>query len=76
MNACSFSQLLPFVNRQLDLEGYLKVCDHLKSCDICRDAVHQLSQDRDESAYINRTHGRKPSLVRDPINAGQRPLGA
>ena len=76
MNVCSFSRLLQFVDRQLDLEGFLKACDHLKSCDICRDAVQQLSHDRDESAYINRTHDGRPSLVQDPVNAGRRPLGA
>jgi hypothetical protein len=54
MKAWSFSRLLQFVNRQLDLDSYMKVCDHLKCCDICHDAVCQLLRDRDESSFIYR----------------------
>jgi predicted anti-sigma-YlaC factor YlaD len=52
MSACSFRRLLQFINKQLDLDGELKVYDHLDRCDICRDAVYQLSRDRDEAFFI------------------------
>jgi hypothetical protein len=46
MNACSFEQLLQFLNKQLDLDGQLEIYNHLGRCVICRDAVYQLSRDR------------------------------
>jgi hypothetical protein len=52
MGACSFGRLLQFVDKQLNLDGELKVYDHLDRCDICRDAVYRLSRDRDEGFFI------------------------
>ncbi len=49
MDECSFEQLFRFVNKQLDLNGLLEVYAHLDRCDICRDAVCQLAQDRNEA---------------------------
>ena len=62
MSACSFDRLLQFVNRQLDLDGQLEVYEHLDRCDICRDAVYQLSRD-----FIYRPHRVKPSVFQHPI---------
>ena len=45
MSACNFEHLLQFVNNQLDLDKRLEIYNHLDGCDICRDAVHQLSRD-------------------------------
>jgi hypothetical protein len=69
MSPCSFNLLLQFTNRQLDLDGRLEAYDHLDRCDICRDAVYQLSRDRDEAFFIHRAHRVKPSILRHPINA-------
>jgi hypothetical protein len=52
MSACSFNRLLQLVNKELDLDGQLEVYRHLDQCDICRDAVCQLSCDRDEAFFI------------------------
>ena len=63
MSACSFDRLLQFVNKRLDLDGQLEVYDHLDRCDICRDAVYQLSRDQDEAFFIYRAHGGNPSVL-------------
>jgi len=54
MSACSFSRLLQFINKQLDLDGQLEVYHHLDRCDICHDAVYQLARDLDGAFLINR----------------------
>jgi len=64
MSACSFDRLLQFVNKQLDLDEQLEVQNHLDRCDICRDAVRQLSRD-----YIHRAHRLKPSVLQHPKDA-------
>jgi hypothetical protein len=45
MSACNFEYLLQFVNKQLDPDKQLEVYDHLDRCNICREAVYQLSRD-------------------------------
>jgi predicted anti-sigma-YlaC factor YlaD len=67
MSACSFNRLLQFVNKQLDLDGQLEVYDHLDRCDICRDAVCQLSSDRHGAFFIYRAHPVEPSVLPHPI---------
>ncbi len=69
MSACSFNLLLQFTDKHLDLDGRLDVYDHLDRCDICRDAVYQLSRDRDEAFFISRAHRVKPSVLQHPIDA-------
>ena len=54
MNACSFQNLVLLLDNKLDLDGKLEVLDHLSECKICRDAVYQISRDRDEALYIHR----------------------
>ena len=63
MGTCSFDRLLQFANKQLDLDERLEVYDHLDRCDICRDAVYQLSRDQDEAFFIYRAHGVNPSVL-------------
>ena len=46
MNACNFEYLLQLINKQLDPDKQIEVYNHLDRCDICRDAVHQISRDR------------------------------
>jgi predicted anti-sigma-YlaC factor YlaD len=69
MNACSFDRLLQFVNKELDLDGQLEVYDHLDRCDICRDAVYQLSRDRDNAFFVHRAQRMKPSVLQHSIDA-------
>ena len=59
MSACSFDRLLQFVNKQLDLDGQLEVYDHLDRCNICREAVYQLSHDLDGVPFTCRAHSAK-----------------
>ena len=68
MSVCSFSRLLQLVGKQLDLDGQLEVYGHLDRCDICRDAVYQLSRDRDEAFFIYRAHCVEPFVVQHPID--------
>ena len=52
MRACNFECLLQFVNNQLDADKQLEVYDHLDRCDICRDAVYQISRDLDRLLFF------------------------
>jgi hypothetical protein len=56
MSACNFEQLLQFVNNQLDPDKQLEVYDHLDRCDICRDAVCQISSDLNRALFIYCAH--------------------
>jgi anti-sigma factor RsiW len=56
MTACSFKKLLQLLDNQLNLDEKLEVLDHLDSCRICRDAVYQISRDRDEAFFIYRPY--------------------
>ncbi len=69
MSDCSFKRLLQLANKQLDLDGQLKVYDHLDRCDICRDAVYQISRDRDKAFFIYCAYRVKPSVRGFRINA-------
>ena len=52
MSACNFEYLLQFVNNQLDSDKQLEVYAHLDQCNICRDAVNQISRDLDRVLFI------------------------
>lgn len=56
MNACSFQNLVLLLDNKLDLDEKLEVLDHLSNCNICRDAVYQISRDRDEALFIHRPY--------------------
>jgi anti-sigma factor RsiW len=56
MSACSFKKLVQLLDKQLDLDEKLEVLAHLESCGICRDAVYQISRDRDENFFIHRPY--------------------
>ena len=68
MSACNFNQLLRFANKQLDVDGQLEIYGHLDRCDICRDAIYQLSRDRDDAFFAHRTYRPKPSVRRRSKN--------
>ena len=54
MNACSFKKLVLLLDKKLRLDERLEVLSHLDSCRICRDAVYQISRDRDEAFFVHR----------------------
>jgi anti-sigma factor RsiW len=56
MTACSFKKLVQLLDKQLDIDEKLEVLDHLDKCQICRDAVYQISRDRDEAFFIRRPY--------------------
>ena len=56
MSACSFKKLVLLLDKKLDLDEKLEVLGHLQSCNICRDAVYQISRDRDEAFFIRRPY--------------------
>jgi predicted anti-sigma-YlaC factor YlaD len=56
MDACSFKKLVQLLDKQLSLDDELEVLNHLDSCKICRDAVYQISRDRDESLFVRRPY--------------------
>ncbi len=56
MSACSFKKLLLLLDKKLSLDEKLEVLSHLDTCRICRDAVYQISRDRDEAYFIHRPY--------------------
>jgi hypothetical protein len=54
--ACSFDKLVHLVDKQLCVDDQLRLFSHLDSCSICRDAVYQISRDRDSSFFLYRTY--------------------
>ena len=56
MTACSFKKLVRLLDKQLNLDERLEVLNHINTCRICRDAVYQISRDRDEALFIHRPY--------------------
>ena len=56
MTACSFKKLVQLLDKQLNLDDQLEVLSHLDTCQICRDAIYQISRDRDEAYFIHRPY--------------------
>jgi predicted anti-sigma-YlaC factor YlaD len=56
MNACSFKKLVQLLDKQLGLDEKLEVLNHLDQCPICRDAIYQISRDRDDAYFIRRPY--------------------
>ena len=56
MNACSFKKLVRLLDKKLNLDETLEVLEHLDTCKICRDAVYQISRDRDENYFVHRPY--------------------
>jgi predicted anti-sigma-YlaC factor YlaD len=67
MSACNFEYLLQLVNKQLDLDQQLEVYDHLDRCNICRDAIYQISRDLDAASFTHCAHREKPNAIRSNI---------
>ncbi|HYK91802.1 MAG TPA: zf-HC2 domain-containing protein [Acidobacteriota bacterium] len=53
MESCSFSKLVRYLDKKLDLDGRLEVLNHLDRCEICRDAIYHISRDRDQAYFVN-----------------------
>ncbi len=51
MVACSFKKLIKFLDRKMGLDARLEILNHLDSCNICREAIYQISRDRDEALF-------------------------
>jgi hypothetical protein len=71
MNTCNFEYLLQLFHKQLDLDKQIEVYDHLKRCDICSDAIYQLSHDLDGVFLIYCAHCVKQYATRRHINAAR-----
>jgi hypothetical protein len=63
MTACSFKKLLQLLDKQLDLDEKLEVLDHLDTCRICRDAIYQISRDRDEAFFVYRPYNVEKNIA-------------
>ncbi len=56
MKGCSFKKLVQLLNKKLALDEELDILDHLQTCSICRDAVYQISHDRDAAFFVYRPY--------------------
>ena len=63
MTGCSFQKLVQLLDKQLDLDEKLEVLNHIESCRICRDAVYQISRDRDEAFFIHRPYNVEKNIA-------------
>ncbi len=63
MTACSFKKLLLLLDKKLSLDEKLEVLSHLDSCKICRDAVYQISRDRDEAFFVRRPYNVEKNIA-------------
>jgi hypothetical protein len=48
---CNFDMIWLYLNKKLDLDRQLEVLNHLYQCEICFEAMYQISRDRD-AAYL------------------------
>ena len=67
MSACSFKKLVLLLDKQLGLEDKLEVFSHLESCSICREAIYQISRDRDDYFFIYRPYNVEKNIVKKNI---------
>ncbi|MDR1728262.1 MAG: zf-HC2 domain-containing protein [Acidobacteriota bacterium] len=56
MATCSFQKLVQLLDNELGIDDRLEVLEHVDSCDICRDAVYQITLDRDEALFVRNAH--------------------
>ena len=53
---CNFETLVQYLDKQLDLDAELDLFDHLDRCDTCREAIYQISRDRDVNLFVYRPY--------------------
>jgi hypothetical protein len=63
MNECSFQKLVLLLDKKLDLDDQLDIMNHLDACKICRDAVYQISRDRDDALFIRRPYNVRKAVA-------------
>jgi anti-sigma factor RsiW len=56
MMICSFDKLVRYLDRQLDLDSRLELLEHLDECETCREAIYQISRDRDAQFFVYRPY--------------------
>ncbi len=56
MNGCNFSKLVKLLDKKLNLDDRLEVLDHVQHCAICREAIYNISRDRDGEYFIYRPY--------------------
>ncbi len=56
MTACNFEKLVRLLDKTMGLDEKLEVYEHLDWCETCRDAVYQISRDRDRALFIYRSY--------------------
>jgi hypothetical protein len=44
--------LVQLLDNELDIDNKLRVLNHVDTCKICRDALHQITRDRDEEIFV------------------------
>ena len=64
MRQCDFEKLVQYLDKQLDLDGKLDLLEHLDQCDACRDALYQISRDRDAHFFQYRPYHFERILAR------------
>jgi len=52
MKCCDFETLVRLLDKQLDLDGKIEVLCHLDTCAICREAIYQISRERDVGLFV------------------------
>ena len=61
---CSFEKLLRYLDKRLSLDEKLELLSHLDDCETCRDAIYQLSRDRDAELFVHRPYSPEKMLTR------------
>jgi hypothetical protein len=51
---CSFDSLIDLLEGELDLDRQLAVLTHLDDCEVCFDAIYQISRDRNSMLAQNK----------------------
>ncbi len=48
---CNFDMLWRYLTGALDLDARLQVLEHVRQCEICFEAIYQMSCDRDSAFF-------------------------
>jgi anti-sigma factor RsiW len=56
MKSCSFEKLVRYLDKQLKLDEKLELLEHLDDCEVCREAIYQISRDRDAELFVYRDY--------------------
>jgi len=61
---CSFENLVRLLDKRLGLDERLAIFDHLDRCDICHEAIYNISHDRDRAFFIYKPYKSSVALPR------------